>query len=150
MAVGVVLFCCAGCAGPGTLEVGPLAWSESGLLSWQHGETPITAHFKLGGNSNEELALTLSKSESLLRIVRSGNDWSARGPLAGLDWMGPREEAPLALAGWLTLVETLAYIQTAPDGVDAIVSGRVRARWDQTQADIITAETSEQFRVVWQ
>jgi hypothetical protein len=43
----------------------------------------------------------------------------------------------------------LAYIRTAPDQVDGIASGNVRARWDKNRAEIITAETGEQFRVLW-
>ncbi|MFY8215011.1 MAG: hypothetical protein ACOVMP_00245 [Chthoniobacterales bacterium] len=150
LVAGLLVLWLAGCAAPRSLTVGTLAWSESGLLNWKRGESSLTAEFELGADAGGNLRLMIHKTESLLEVVRSGNEWSATGPMAGLGWTGPRENAPLALAGWLTLVETLAYIQTAPDDVDAIVSGSVRARWDQTRADIITSETAEQFRVAWQ
>jgi len=146
---GLVIFWLVGCAAPGSLTVGALAWSESGSIEWRRGETLVSARLQLGADTNGNLVLTIKNPGKLIEIMRSGNVWSATGPIAGSGWTGPRENAPLGLAGWLTLTETLAYIKTAPDQVDGVASGNVRARWDKNRADVITAETGEQFRVVW-
>jgi hypothetical protein len=146
---GLAIFWLVGCAATGSLKVGALAWSESGSIDWSRGETSVSAGFHLGADASGNLVLTVKNPGKLIEIMRSGDAWSATGPIAGPGWTGPRENAPLALAGWLTLAETLAYTRTAPDQVDGIASGNVRARWDKNRAEIITAETGEQFRVLW-
>lgn len=93
--------------------------------------------------------MTVQKQQVLLLIVRSGDRWSASGPLARGGWSGTGESAPLALAGWITLAETLGTIRGASESLDAMVTGSTRARWTRTSAEIIPAETGEQFRVVW-
>lgn len=139
-----------GCAAPRQLMIGPPAWSRAGLINWKHGENSLTVEFQLSADTAGHVMLDVRKSERLMTLVRVDGIWNASGPMVGQGWTGRPENAPIRLAGWISLVETLEYIQQAPAGVDAIVSGRVRARWTAEDAEIITMESAEQFRVIWQ
>lgn len=125
------------------------AWTKSGMVNWNRGNSALTADFDLGGDADGNLILVIEKHQRLLTIIRQGNRWSTTGPLSGPGWAGERENAPIRLAGWLTLADTLGYIHQAPPSVHAVVSGNARARWTPDGAEIITAETGEQFRVIW-
>lgn len=147
-----IVVCCwfvAGCATVAPPLPPGMDWTRTGLVNWARSESSLTAEIDFGGNAAGDLAMTVQKQQVLLLIVRSGDRWSASGPLARGGWSGTGESAPLALAGWITLAETLGTIRGASESLDAMVTGSTRARWTRTSAEIIPAETGEQFRVVW-
>ncbi len=137
------------CASPRDISISPLLISERGLVNWTDGTSSVSADLEFGQDGHGGLILAIDKDQRLLTVTGFDHRWSATGPLAGPGWMGSRESVPLRLAGWITLAETLSYIQTAPESVDAMVSGVVRARWTERGVEMISADTGERFRVVW-
>ncbi len=139
-----------GCASPRDVPISTLSITKRGLVNWTHGSSSVSADIEFGEDDQGGMILAVEKQQRLLTLTGSDHRWSATGPMAGSGWRGSRESVPLRLAGWITLVETLSYIQRAPMSVDALVSGSVRARWTESDIEIISADTGERFRVVWQ
>lgn len=149
-AIFVSLLLVTGCAtGPSPIDAVDYTWSRSGLVNREVGSDTFSAELDVAGNADGALALRVSKTASLLSLTRSGDVWSASGPLAGVPWRGNRERAPLRLAGWITLAETIAYVQEAPETVSASVTGAGRARWSDRDLELVTSDTGERFRVVF-
>jgi len=138
------------CASTQDLPISTLQITQRGLVNWKYGTSSISADVEFGQDDQGGVILAIEKQQRLLTVTGSGHRWSATGPLAGPGWSGSRESVPLRLAGWITLAETLNYIQKAPPSVDAMASGAVRARWTENDIEIISADTGERFRVVWQ
>jgi hypothetical protein len=75
--------------------------SVQALVNWRHGADSLTADVAFQKGAGGALRLIVSKGMSLLVLTRTGDEWTATGPLARGGWHGKVEHAPAPLAGWI-------------------------------------------------